>query len=84
MASYLVNDIGMKEIRAFLSKKHKLGEEHFDDRMISAWAKDAEAQLDIGNPPTIELKSWESMTGHVETYTISDNGVEALEARDDQ
>ena len=72
-----VNETGLSEIREFLQKTHIQGESvGFDGRdLLRAWAEDAEFQMGEGNPPTIEIRSWDSLTGRTETYTISDEGI---------
>ena len=55
----VVNERGLEEIRDFLGRRHKLGRDHFDDEMIRAWASDAEFQLGEGNPPIIEIRSFD-------------------------
>ena len=71
-----INSIGIQEIHDFLSARHKLGGDHFTPAMINAWAEGAEFQLGIGSPATIEIKSWDSVSGHTETFTISDAGID--------
>ena len=73
---YTVNEAGMQEIRQFLADKHKLGGGHFDESMIRDWAADAEFQLGEGNPASIEIRAWDSISGHTEEYTISDAGLD--------
>ena len=71
-----INAAGLAEIHAFLAAHHKLGGDHFTADMIAAWAADAERQLGEGNPASIEIKSWDTISGHTETYTVSDAGIE--------
>ena len=71
-----INDAGLAEIHAFLAAHHKLGGAHFDRDMLRAWAADAERQLSEGNGPTIEIKSWDSTSGHTEELTISAEGID--------
>ena len=73
-----INAIGKQEIADFLAQNHKRGS-NFDAHMINAWAADAENQLNMGNPPAIEIRSWDSVHGHTQTYTISDEGVDSEE-----
>jgi hypothetical protein len=70
-----VNDAGLAEIHAFLAEHHKLGGGHFTPDMLRAWAKDAEFQLAEGNGASIEIRSWDSVSGHTETFTVPDAGV---------
>lgn len=74
-----VNDHGLKEIHEFLSIHHRLGGDHFDRSMLQAWAEDAEFQLGEGNPPSIEIRSWDSVSGHTEEFTLSRNGLDCRE-----
>lgn len=74
-----VNEKGLAEIQAFLAEKHKLGGDHFDRSMLQAWAQDAEFQLGEGNPASIEIRSFASLSGRAENYTISDEGLDCEE-----
>lgn len=74
---YSINSVGKKEIREFLASNHKMGGDHFDDSMISAWAADAEFQLAEGSPASIEIRAFDAVSGHTETFTISDAGLDA-------
>ena len=76
---YSVNEKGLAEIHAFLAEKHKLGGDHFDSSMLRAWAQDAEFQLGEGNPASIEIRSFDSVSGHTENYTISPEGLDCEE-----
>lgn len=73
---FYVNQDGIKEIHSFLASNHKLGGDHFDEKMLQAWAQDAEFNLSDGNPAMIEIRAFDSVSGHVETYTISQNGID--------
>jgi len=74
---YTVNEAGLAEIKDFLSKKHKMGGDHFTLEMLHAWASEAEFQLGEGNPASIEIGSMYSVSGRPEIYTISDAGLDA-------
>ncbi len=74
---YSVNEQGLNEIKEFLTDNHKKGGDHFDRNMLLAWAADAEFQLSEGNPATIEIKSFDSIHGHTQEFTISDAGLDA-------
>lgn len=71
-----INAIGLKEIQEFLAKNHKLGGDHFDTSMLRSWAAEAEFSLSEGNDAGIEIKSWDSVHGCTQTFTISDSGVD--------
>lgn len=72
---YSVNDKGLAEIKAFLAKKHKLGGDYFTPAMLRAWAEEAEFQIDEGNPASIEIRSFDSVSGHTEELTLSEEGL---------
>ena len=71
-----INSIGIQEIHAFLSECHKLGGDHFTPAMLLAWAQDAEFQMSEGNSPTVEIKSWDAVSGHTEICTVSAAGID--------
>jgi hypothetical protein len=71
-----INATGLKEIQAFLAENHKLGGEHFTPAMLRAWAQDAEFSLSEGNDAGIEIKSWDSVSGHTQTFEVSDAGID--------
>jgi len=70
----IINATGKQEILEFLVQNHKLGNK-LNDENINAWARDAENQLSMGNPPSIEIRSWESVHGYTQEYTVSEGGV---------
>lgn len=72
-----VNKHGLSEIKAFLDTNHRLGGDHFDRDMLQAWATDAEFQLSEGNPPTIEIRSFDCVHLRTMEYTISPAGLDA-------
>lgn len=76
---YAVNANGLNQIHQFLAEHHKKGGDHFDKSMLLAWAADAEFQLAEGNPASIEIRSWDAVSGHTETFTISEEGLDAEE-----
>ena len=78
MATYAkrtINAAGQAEIAAFLAARHKKGGDHFTTSMLSAWAADAERQLNDGSSASIEIRSWDTVSGYPETYTISESGI---------
>ena len=74
---YSINEQGLNEIKEFLDDNHKKGGGHFDRDMLLAWAADAEFQLSEGNPASIEIKSFDSIHGRTQEFTISDAGLDA-------
>ena len=79
MHYFKINETGLDEIREFLAKNHKKGEEHFTIEMIKAWAKDAEFQISEGNPASIEIEDCSSASGATVSYRISDAGLTRIE-----
>lgn len=75
-----VNQTGLREIYEFLTDNHK--QDEFTEAMLNAWAEEAEFQMGEGNPPTIEIKAWDSVSGHAVEFTVSDAGVD-VEVIDD-
>jgi predicted NUDIX family NTP pyrophosphohydrolase len=71
-----VNETGLAEIRAILSKHHKLGGDHFTKAMIDAWAAEVEFQLAEGNSPSFEIRSWDNVSGYTQVFTLSDESIE--------
>lgn len=78
-----INTRGIQEIHAFLSERHKRGGGHFTLSMLRAWVADAEFQLGEGNTATIEINSWDTVSGHTETFTVSAAGIDTVNVDDD-
>jgi hypothetical protein len=74
-----INENGLAQIRQFLKTHHKRGD-IFDLVMLGAWASDAEFQLIEGNGATIEIRQWDSISGHTETFTVSPVGINAMDS----
>ena len=74
-----LNVKAVDEIRAILSTRHINGGENWTEAMLHAWAAKAEFQLGEGNPPCIELKSWESVSGHAEEHRLSDACIDCVD-----
>jgi hypothetical protein len=70
-----INETGLVEILDYLAANHKKGRAHFTPDMLRAWAAEAEFQLAEGNPASIELKSWDSVHGYTQEFTVSDAGI---------
>jgi hypothetical protein len=70
-----VNEIGLKEIAAFLAANHKDGDHFTRDMIIEEWAARAEFQLAIGEPATITVRAWDCIHGDAMTYRITDAGL---------
>ena len=74
-----VNETGLNEIMEFLAKNHKKGGEHFTREMLKSWAKDAEFQISEGNPASVEIPYYDSVSGATVEYRISDAGITKTE-----
>lgn len=72
-----VNENGLAQIHTFLAEKHKKGGDHFNNEMLRAWAHDAEFSLAEGNNAGIEIRSFDAVSGHTETFTISEEGLDS-------
>lgn len=80
-----VNQAGINEIAAFLVANHKQGERISKDAsMLNAWAADADFSLSEGNDAGIEIKSFDSMHGRTQTFTVSDAGLDSTEVDTDE
>jgi hypothetical protein len=71
-----INATGLAEIHAFLASHHKKGGDHFTADMLRAWAADAEFQMSEGNDADIEIKSWDTVSGRTELFTVSPAGID--------
>ena len=76
MTAKFINDKGLQEIHAFLADNHRLGGAHFTASMLRAWAADAEFSLSEGNDAGIEIRSFDSVHGRTQTFTVSDAGID--------
>lgn len=72
MTNKTINPIGIAAIHAFLAKRSA---RYYTSEMIGAWATEAEFQLAEGRPASIELSAWDSVSGHVEEFTVPDSGI---------
>ncbi|HEX9391469.1 MAG TPA: hypothetical protein VF928_09180 [Usitatibacteraceae bacterium] len=80
-----VNQIGRQEIAAFLLANHKKGESIHDVKScIDAWVEDAEFHLAQGNQASIEIRSWDAVSGRTENFEISDAGLDIEEVEIDE
>lgn len=69
-----INKTGLNEIKFFLGRFHKLGENHFTFSMLYAWACEAENSFSCGNGMYFEIKKTDSITGRAEIVIISSKG----------
>lgn len=72
----VVNATGLAEIKSFLRRRHFV--QDWEKNYLRALAERAERQMARGSPPVIELKAWESLSGHVEEFQISDAGITTI------
>lgn len=73
---FSVNENGLQQIATFLAENHKKGANYFTRDMLIAWAADAEFSLAEGNDAAIEIKSYDSIHGYTQTFTISKEGLD--------
>ncbi|NBW08754.1 MAG: hypothetical protein EBR82_12095 [Caulobacteraceae bacterium] len=78
-----INNNGLNQISSSLGQFHKLGQEHFTESMLHAWAAEAEESFDNGNGMCFEIKSWDSVSGHTEVVTITADGFD-IETMNDE
>lgn len=76
IATRTINASGLREIAGFLAANHRLGGEHLTGDMLNGWAAEAEFQMAEGNTPSIEIKSYDSVHGRTQEYTISPAGID--------
>lgn len=69
-----INANGLAQIKVWLQSQSK--GDGWSDENTAAWAEDAEQAMANGNPPIIELKSWQTISGATETFTVSPDGVD--------
>lgn len=75
--NFTINEHGLNEIKEFLAENHRLGGDHFTREMLLAWAADAEQSLADGcSEAMIELKSWDSIHGRTQTFSVSEAGID--------
>jgi len=80
MTTYTINKIGLSLISKFLHERHVLGFQGFSDGMVLAWGAEAEERLNEGQPPVIELKSWQSVVRNTESFEVPDEGFDEVPA----
>ena len=72
----MINDKGLQQIAEFLASTHRKGSKIVnDDDMLLAWVADAEYSLINHDIARLEVKCWDSVTGHTEVFTVADEGV---------
>lgn len=72
----IVNENGIEQIAEFLRNTHKQGNKIVNDNdMLAAWIVDAEYSLCQHDIAQLEVKCWDSATGHTEVFTVSDEGI---------
>ena len=87
MKKHLVNKNGMQQIVDQLKSQCKpivfdgwLDDDLIDSRrsqeMLSAWASDLEDVLDSGNGDEIEISQHDTISGHIEFLSVTDEGID--------
>lgn len=84
MKTYTVNENGLKQIHDHLIARHKLGgDDHFTRDMLLAWAEDVERNMNDDGRGELEIRAWDSVSGHTELCRITEDGFDAAEAAAD-
>jgi hypothetical protein len=81
MKIYTINQNGINQIKDFLMVAHK--QKFFSEKMLQAWAADAEFQLGQGNGACIEIPSFFSASGHTKKFTVSGVGIDSQDIDDE-
>ena len=90
MKSHTINEIGMQQIVNQLKAKCKpsvfdgwLDADLIDSRrsqqMLSSWAAELEDVLDSGNGDEIEISKHDTISGHTEHLSVTDDGISIKE-----
>ncbi len=69
-----INENGLVQIKNWLQSQAK--PRGWSEENIGAWASEAEESMRNGNPPMIELKSCDTLSGVTETFTVPPEGVD--------
>ena len=86
MKSHIINEIGMQQIVDQLKTKCKpsvfdgwldddLVNSRRSQQMLSSWAAELEDVLDSGNGDEIEISKHDTISGHTEHLSVSDDGI---------
>ncbi len=77
-----VNHAGITEIAEFIRQNHIDGDRIAKDQScLNAWASDAEESMESGNPPIIEIRSFDSKSGATVSFTVSPGGIDDGETK---
>lgn len=81
MKTYTVNEAGLKQIHNHLVARHKLGgDDHFNRDHLLAWAEDVERNMNDAGQPAFEIRAHDSVSGHTELCSITEDGFDATDA----
>lgn len=76
--TYRINDLGRREVAAWLLTHHKNGWD-IVPQYLDAWCAIAERSMDHGNSPHIEILAHESLNGEVQILDLDRNGIDRIE-----
>lgn len=69
-----INEKGLAAIAQWLAEKHKRPADVAGRE--GAWASDAEQSMLNGNPPLIEIRAWDAVSGHTECFRVPDECID--------
>jgi len=92
MKKHTINENGMQQIVDQLKAQCKpsvfdgwLDDDLIDSRrsqeMLSAWASELEEVLDSGNGDEIEISQHDTISGHIEFLSVTDEGIDIVEEK---
>jgi len=75
-----VSEKGWRLIQEWIKATHNADHPFsYDSRACEAWCNEAEEQMAQGNPPTVEMPSNATASGHTETFTVPDDCIYEVE-----
>ena len=79
MDSYKINEFGLLSIAKFLNERHLSGTGRgFTEDMIFVWGVEAEDKINDGQPPVVEISSWDSISGNPELFEVPAEGFDVV------
>lgn len=69
-----INEKGLAAIAKWLAEKHKRPKDVVF--RVNMWAEEAEQSMLNGNPPLIEIRAWDAVSGHTECFRVPDECID--------